>query len=67
MSPDSIAAWALLAALLASMPVFAARARGRPLDPDLARRPASVLLGSWVRHWMIWGLSPARPGSPAAT
>jgi phosphatidylinositol phosphate synthase len=51
-------AWMPLAALLASMPVFAARARGRPLDPDVARRPASVLLGYWLRDWLIWVLTP---------
>lgn len=54
----TVAAWMPLAALLASMPVFAVRARGRPLDPDVARRPASVLLGYWLRDWMIWVLSP---------
>lgn len=53
-----ILAWLPLIALLATMPIFAVRSRGRPLDPDVARRHASVLLGFWLRQWMIWVLSP---------
>lgn len=48
----------LLAALLATMPVYAIRSRDRQLDPDVARRPASALLGLWVRDWMVWVLAP---------
>jgi phosphatidylglycerophosphate synthase len=47
-----------LAALFASMPVFAFRSRGQPLDADVARRPASALLGLWVRNWMVWVIGP---------
>ena len=50
--------WLPLALLLATMPVFAVSARGRPPDRDVARRPATVLLGYWVRDWMIWVLAP---------
>lgn len=52
------APWLPLFALLATMPVYALGRRGRPTDPDVARRPASVLLGYWLRNWMIWVLSP---------
>jgi CDP-diacylglycerol--glycerol-3-phosphate 3-phosphatidyltransferase len=53
-----LAAALLLAGLLASMPVFAIRRRGRPIDPDVARRAASPLLGIWVRDWAVWVLGP---------
>lgn len=65
-----LAAALLLVALLLSMPVFAIRRRGRPLDPDVARRAASPLLGLWVRDWAVWVLGPleralvARGASP---
>lgn len=45
-----------LALVLATMPVYAIRSR--PTDPDVARRPASLLLGRWVRQWMVWVLAP---------
>jgi CDP-diacylglycerol--glycerol-3-phosphate 3-phosphatidyltransferase len=48
----------LLVALVASVPVFAIRSRGRPLDADVARRPASALLGLSVRNWMVWLIGP---------
>jgi CDP-diacylglycerol--glycerol-3-phosphate 3-phosphatidyltransferase len=51
---------ALLAAilLLATMPVYAVVARGRPRDPEVVRRPRTVLLGHWVRDWLMWAISP---------
>jgi phosphatidylglycerophosphate synthase len=59
MRPVQVVAWALLLLLVATMPVFAIiRARGRPPDADVARRGASVLLGLWLRDWMIWVLTP---------
>lgn len=53
-----IAAWFPLIVLIATLPVYALRTRGRPLDADVAHRHASVLLGYWLRDWMIWVLSP---------
>jgi CDP-diacylglycerol--glycerol-3-phosphate 3-phosphatidyltransferase len=44
--------------LLATMPVYAVIARGRPGDPDVARRPQTVILGHWVRDWLMWAISP---------
>lgn len=52
----------LLAALLASMPIFLLRFRGRPMDPDVARRPTTAMLGAWVRNWMVWVLGPFERG-----
>ncbi|MBM3750411.1 MAG: CDP-alcohol phosphatidyltransferase family protein [Acidimicrobiia bacterium] len=48
----------LVAAALASMPVFALLRRGQPMDADVARRSASVLLGFWVRDWLMWAIGP---------
>src|SRR5262245_2445654 len=50
----------LLAALLVllTMPVYALTARGRARDADVAGRPRTVLLGYWVRDWLIWTLGP---------
>jgi CDP-diacylglycerol--glycerol-3-phosphate 3-phosphatidyltransferase len=49
----------LVAAALATMPIFAWLRRGQPLDADVARRSASVLLGYWVRDWLMWAIGPA--------
>jgi phosphatidylinositol phosphate synthase len=50
----------LLAAalLLLTMPVYALVARGRPRDADVARRPRTILLGFWVRDWLMWAIAP---------
>jgi CDP-diacylglycerol--glycerol-3-phosphate 3-phosphatidyltransferase len=64
MSADQIAlAVAGLAVL--SMPVYALVGRGRG-DPDVARRPATVLLGRWVRDWLMWAIGPLERGLNAA-
>jgi phosphatidylglycerophosphate synthase len=51
---------ALVAAALAvaSMPVYALVRRGAAGDPDVARRPTTVLLGHWVRDWLMWAIAP---------
>jgi len=60
----SAALLALLVAalLLATMPVFArARRRvpgGQPLDPEVAARPRTALLGYWARDWLMWLIGP---------
>lgn len=46
------------ACLLASMPIYAVRARGRLSDANLVQRPTSSLFGLWVRHWMVWVIGP---------
>jgi phosphatidylglycerophosphate synthase len=40
------------------MPAFALRSRQRTIDAEVARRPATVLLGFWIRDWFMWVLSP---------
>ncbi len=45
-------------ALLATMPVYAVVSRGRPGDPDVARRPTTAILGHWVRDWLMWVIGP---------
>ena len=49
----------LVGALVMTMPLFALASRGRPDDAEVARRPASVLLGRWVRNWLMWVIAPA--------
>ena len=52
----------LLVALSGSMPVFLLRSRGRPRDPDVARRPTTAMLGARVRDWAVWVLGPVERG-----
>ena len=49
---------AAAALLLLTMPVYALVARGRPVDPEVAARPRTVLLGTWVRDWLMWAITP---------
>jgi phosphatidylglycerophosphate synthase len=58
MSRTDLLALAAVALLVLTMPVFAIRARGRPLDPEVAQRPTTVLLGYWIRDWLMWVLAP---------
>jgi CDP-diacylglycerol--glycerol-3-phosphate 3-phosphatidyltransferase len=48
----------LVAVALASMPAYAWLRRGYARDADVARRGASVLLGYWVRGWLMWAIGP---------
>jgi phosphatidylglycerophosphate synthase len=52
----------LIAALLLTMPLYAVVSRGRPLDPEVARRPKTILLGHWVRDWLRWVIGPVERG-----
>lgn len=58
MTTVDVVALSLVAAALASMPVFALVRRGQPMDADVARRSSSVLLGYWVRDWLMWAIGP---------
>ena len=53
-----LAALGLVAFAVLTMPVYALSRRGRPLDPDVARRPTTVLLGYWIRDWVMWVIAP---------
>lgn len=56
----AIAGLLFLLGLLATMPLFAwvAKRTGRRRDEDVARRPASLLLGFWLRDWLVWLIRP---------
>ena len=58
MSPLDAFALAAAAALLLTMPLYALVSRGRPRDPEVAARPTTVLLGHWVRDWLMWVIAP---------
>ena len=57
MRPDLVVLVAILASAILSMPVYAARAAGRPDPLDLAER-GSFVLGSFVRSWFYWFVGP---------
>jgi CDP-diacylglycerol--glycerol-3-phosphate 3-phosphatidyltransferase len=44
--------------LLLTMPVYAVVSRGKPIDPEVARRPKTILLGHWIRDWIMWVIGP---------
>ena len=54
---DLVALW-LVGAVLLTMPWFAVVSRRRPVDPDVARRPTTALLGYWIRDWTMWVIGP---------
>lgn len=58
MSPVDTAVLALVLAILATMPAFALRPRQRTIDAEVAKRPATMLLGFWIRDWFMWLLKP---------
>lgn len=49
---------AILGGFLLTMPLFLLVGRRRVLDPDLPQRPRSALLGSWLKDWLLWVISP---------
>src|SRR6476619_3406105 len=52
----------LVGGLLLTMPVFAVVSRNRALDADVARRSRTILLGRWVRVWLMWVIGPIERG-----
>jgi hypothetical protein len=57
-----VLALALIGGLLLTMPVFAVISRGRAIDPDVARRSRTIILGRWVRDWLMWVIGPIERG-----
>jgi CDP-diacylglycerol--glycerol-3-phosphate 3-phosphatidyltransferase len=53
-----VVALALVIGLLLTMPVFAIVSRNRAIDPDVARRSRTIILGRWVRDWLMWVIGP---------
>ncbi|MDQ3698251.1 MAG: CDP-alcohol phosphatidyltransferase family protein [Gemmatimonadota bacterium] len=51
-------ALSVVALVLFTMPVFAVLGRDRAMDADVAKRPATALLGYWVRDWLMWVIHP---------
>lgn len=62
MTTFDVVALALIGGLLITMPVFAVVARNRTIDPDVARRSRTILLGRWVRDWLMWVIGPVERG-----
>ncbi len=58
MTAFDVVALALIGGLLLTMPIFAVVARNRTIDPDVARRSRTLLLGRWVRDWLMWVIGP---------
>ena len=52
----------LVGLLLLTLPLYAVVSRGRPIDPEVARRPKTILLGHWVRDWIMWVIGPMERG-----
>jgi phosphatidylglycerophosphate synthase len=52
----SLPGLALLLYFLVALVIFAAR--GVRVDEEIANRPASPLLGRWLRHYIMWVLGP---------
>ncbi len=62
MSIADIAALAFTAVLIATMPVFAIVSRGRTMDAEVVARGKTILLGRWVRDWLMWVIGPFERG-----
>lgn len=62
MTAFDVVALALVGALLLTMPVFAVVSRHRTIDPDVARRGRTIILGRWVRDWLMWIIGPIERG-----
>jgi CDP-diacylglycerol--glycerol-3-phosphate 3-phosphatidyltransferase len=62
MTSVDVLALALVGGLLLTMPVFAVISRGRAIDPDVARRSRTIILGRWVRDWLMWVIGPIERG-----
>jgi phosphatidylinositol phosphate synthase len=58
MSTTTWVALSLMALAILTMPIYAVVARRRPVDADVARRPTTILLGTWVRDWLMWIIAP---------
>jgi phosphatidylglycerophosphate synthase len=58
MTASTYIALTIAAIVLLTMPVFAIVSRNRPMDADVSRRPTTVLLGYWVRDWVMWMIAP---------
>jgi len=58
MSTTTWVALSFMALAILTMPVYAVMTRRRPVDADVARRPTTIILGTWVRDWLMWMIGP---------
>jgi CDP-diacylglycerol--glycerol-3-phosphate 3-phosphatidyltransferase len=58
MSTTTWVALCLMALAILTMPFYAVMTRRRPVDADVARRPTTIILGTWVRDWLMWIIGP---------
>ncbi len=60
MTTLAYAAAVFVLVILMSLPAYAVAARRRPilLDADVAARPITLLLGRWIRGWVMWLIAP---------
>jgi phosphatidylglycerophosphate synthase len=58
MSTTTWVALSLMALAILTMPIYAVMTRSRAVDADVARRPTTILLGTWVRDWLMWIIGP---------
>jgi phosphatidylglycerophosphate synthase len=58
MSVTTYVALAAATLCVLTMPVYALVSRHRPLDADVAGRPTTMLLGYWIRDWLMWVIGP---------
>ncbi|HEX2723980.1 MAG TPA: CDP-alcohol phosphatidyltransferase family protein [Gemmatimonadaceae bacterium] len=58
MSAIDVAAVVLAGSAFLSMGFFVVVSRSLPLDPDVANRGTTILLGRWVRDWLMWVIGP---------
>jgi phosphatidylglycerophosphate synthase len=59
---SQIISLSLVGLLLLTLPVYAIVSRGKPIDPEVARRPKTILLGHWIRDWIMWVIGPMERG-----
>lgn len=58
MSTTTWVALILMALAILTMPLYAVMTRSRAVDADVARRPTTIILGTWVRDWLMWMIGP---------
>ncbi len=58
MSTTTWVALILMALAILTMPIYAVMTRSRAVDADVARRPTTIILGTWVRDWLMWMIGP---------
>ncbi|MEO6208887.1 MAG: CDP-alcohol phosphatidyltransferase family protein [Gemmatimonadaceae bacterium] len=58
MSTTTWVALGLMALAILTMPIYAVMTRSRAVDADVARRPTTIILGTWVRDWLMWMIGP---------